>query len=101
MSDILLSSRDGNVMTLTMNRPEARNALSDAMIAALQKAFDAAAKDDALRVIILAANGPAFCSGHDLKELTSHRTTSDRGAGRFRAIFAECSTLMKTIVFHP
>jgi len=98
---LVLSARDGGVFTLTLNRPEARNALSDALIADLQGALDKATKDPAVRVIILAANGPAFCAGHDLKELTGHRKEYDKGAYRFRATFGECSTLMKTIVNHP
>ena len=98
---LVLSARDGGVLTLTLNRPEARNALSQALIADLQEALDKATKDAALRVIVLAANGTAFCAGHDLKELTGHRKEYDKGAYRFRAIFGECSTLMKTIVNHP
>ena len=98
---LVLSARDGAVFTLTLNRPEARNALSDALIADLQGALDKATKDPAVRVIILAASGPAFCAGHDLKELTGHRKEYDKGANRFRATFNECSTMMKTIVNYP
>jgi enoyl-CoA hydratase/carnithine racemase len=98
---LLLSQQRDNVLTLTLNRPDARNALSDAMIAAVQSALDKAAKDSQLRVIILAANGSAFCAGHDLKELTGHRKEYDKGAYRYRATFAECSTMMQTIVNHP
>ena len=98
---LVLSARDGAVLTLTLNRPEARNALSDALIHDIQRALDQAAKDSTLRVIILAATGPAFCAGHDLKELTGHRKEYDKGANRFRATFCECSTMMKTIVNHP
>jgi enoyl-CoA hydratase/carnithine racemase len=97
---ILLTAREGGILTLTLNRPEARNALSADLIAAIQDALDRAAKDDTLRVIILAANGPAFCAGHDLKEMQAHRNEFDRGAYRFHATFNECSTMMKTIVNH-
>jgi enoyl-CoA hydratase/carnithine racemase len=98
---LLLSAQRDGVLTLTLNRPEARNALSCALMNELQDALDRAAKDDALRVIIIAAKGSAFCAGHDLKEMTARRTTSDKGAGHFRDHFRECSTLMQTIVRHP
>src|SRR5262249_17884569 len=98
---ILLSARDGAVLTLTLNRPDARNALSNGMIADIQRALDTAAKDKSLRAIILAANGSAYCAGHDLKELTGHRCAYDKGADRYRATFTECSTMMQAIVNHP
>ena len=104
MSDtqpLVLAARDGAVLTLTLNRPEARNALSCALMNDLQDALDGAANDVGLRVIIIAAKGTAFCAGHDLKEMTARRTTSDKGAGHFRDLFGECSTLMQTIVRHP
>jgi enoyl-CoA hydratase/carnithine racemase len=97
---LVLTSRDGHVLRLTLNRPGARNALSEALMAALQAALDAAAHDDS-RVIVLAAEGPAFCSGHDLKEMTAHRKEADAGKAAFAAIFAQCSRLMQTIVRHP
>ena len=97
---LVLTSRDGHVLKLTLNRPAARNALSDGLMAALQNALDEAAKDDS-RVIVLAAEGPAFCSGHDLKEMTAHRRESDAVNAAFAAIFAQCSKLMQTIVRHP
>src|SRR5205085_11451740 len=59
-----------------------------------------AAKDDS-RVIVLAAEGPAFCSGHDLKEMTAHRAESDCGKTAFASLFAQCSALMQRIVRHP
>ncbi len=68
----VLTSRDGPVLKLALNRSGARNALSESLMAALQNVLDTAAKDDS-RVIVLAAEGPAFCSGHDLKEMTAHR----------------------------
>jgi len=97
---LVLSSRDSHVLRLTLNRPGARNALSEGLMAALQNALDAAAKDDS-RVIVLSAEGPAFCSGHDLKEMTAHRKEADAGKAAFAAIFAQCSKLMQTIVRHP
>jgi len=101
VSDDLVSvRRAGAVLRLTMNRAAARNALSTAMMAALQKAFAAAAQDDSC-VIVLAAEGSAFCAGHDLKELTALRSRPDGGRGAFAAIFEQCSQLMQTIVRHP
>jgi enoyl-CoA hydratase/carnithine racemase len=97
---LILTSRDGHVLKLTLNHPAARNALSEGLMTALQRALDSAAKDDS-RVIVLSAEGPAFCSGHDLKEMTVHRKEADAGKAAFAAIFAQCSKLMQTIVRHP
>jgi len=68
---------------------------------ALQLSLDEAAEDAGVRVVIIAAKGPAFCAGHDLKELNSHRADTDRGLAYYRALFAQCSQLMQTIVRHP
>ena len=57
------------VVTLTLNRPHAFNALSEAMLAALQRELDRIASDESVRVVVLAAHGKAFCAGHDLKEM--------------------------------
>lgn len=98
---ILLESRDGGVLTLTLNNPKARNSLSEAMMTALQGALDRAAEDGETRVIVLAGNGPAFCAGHDLKELTAGRSAPDRGRAFFTKLMRQCATVMQTIVFHP
>ncbi|HEY6578593.1 MAG TPA: enoyl-CoA hydratase [Rhizomicrobium sp.] len=92
---------DGAVLRLTMNRPGARNALSENMMAALQEKLDSAAQDPAVRTIVLAAEGTAFCAGHDLKEMTAHRCSADGGQEAFAKIFAQCSQLMRSIVRHP
>jgi enoyl-CoA hydratase/carnithine racemase len=97
----VLTMRDGAVTRLVLNRPAARNALSQSLMAALQETLDAAARDEALRVIVLAANGPAFSAGHDLKEMASHRCDVDAGREAFAQIFALCSRLMQSIVRHP
>jgi len=101
VSSPLLMARDGGVLTVTLNRPEARNPLSEAMMRALQLALDEAADDASTRVIVIGANGPVFSAGHDLKEMTTHRRDGDRGLARYRAVFAQCSHLMQTIVRHP
>ncbi|HTT84901.1 MAG TPA: enoyl-CoA hydratase [Rhizomicrobium sp.] len=98
---LLLASHDGGVLRLVMNRPGARNALSEALMSALQDRLDSAARDQAVRVIVLAAEGVAFCAGHDLKEMTTHRRNADAGRAGFAKLFAQCSQLMQTIVRHP
>jgi|ERR1051326_8713485 enoyl-CoA hydratase/carnithine racemase len=97
----LLPTRSDGVLTVTMNRPEARNSLSESLMRALQLTLDEAVDDASVKVIVLAAKGPAFSSGHDLKEMTAHRNDSDRGLGYYRQVFAQCSHLMLTIVRHP
>jgi enoyl-CoA hydratase/carnithine racemase len=99
--EVVLVAREGAVLRLTLNRPAARNALSTAMTAALQRALDDAAAEDQSRVIVLAAEGGVFCAGHDLKEMTALRSDPDKGRAAFAATFAECSKLMQTIVRHP
>jgi enoyl-CoA hydratase/carnithine racemase len=96
MTDILLRDDHEGVATLTLNRPAARNALSMDLMAALQAQIDAIAADPATRIVIVAANGPAFCAGHDLKEV---RGTPTRAA--YEALFAACSRLMQSIVALP
>jgi len=97
----LLPARDGQVLTLTMNRPEARNALSESLMRALQLSLDEGVEDRSVKTIILAAKGPAFSAGHDLKEMTARRSDADRGLAYYRQLFAQCSRLMQTIVRHP
>ena len=98
---LVLAAQDGVVLRLTLNRAGARNALSQGLMAALQGALDEAAKDKSVRVVIIAAHGPAFSSGHDLKEMTARRSDSDKGKAFFAALFTQCSKLMQTVVRHP
>lgn len=93
-------TRDG-VALLTMNRPEQRNTLSEAMLAALLENFATIAAEPAIRAVVLAAKGPVFCSGHDLKELTAHRSDADGGRRYFQEIMDACSTMMQAIVNLP
>ena len=89
----VLRERDARgVVTLTLNRPQAFNALSNAMLAALQAELDALAHDEQARVVVLAAAGRAFCAGHDLKEM--HAAPSLEGV---RALFAACSRMMLSV----
>ncbi len=100
--DIVLSALSGTgVLRITMNRPRRRNALSQAMLAAIQGELEAAADNASVRAIVIAANGPGFCGGHDLKEMTGHRGDVDGGRAHFEATFAACATVMQTIVAHP
>src|SRR5262249_10954984 len=98
---LLLSTRTGPVLRLILNRPEARNALSTALMGALVHALDVAAADNGVRAVILAAHGPVFSAGHDLRELTALRQEGDRGAAAYAALFAQCSRLMQQIVILP
>ena len=87
---LVLQSRDGRgVVTLTLNRPQAFNALSEAMLAALQSRLDAVAEDDSIRVVVLAAAGKAFCAGHDLKEMRAGPSL-----GYYQRLFAQCTQVM-------
>jgi enoyl-CoA hydratase/carnithine racemase len=94
--DILLRTDTDGVATLTLNRPSARNALSTGLMAALQTEIDAIAQDISVRVVVITANGPAFCAGHDLREV---RGTPTREA--YEALFAQCSALMLSITRLP
>ncbi len=98
---ILLREDHEGIAVLTLNRPHARNSLSEAMLAALGDELAKIAADRGTRVVILAANGPAFCAGHDLKELTAHRNAPDRGRDYFKLIMATCSAVMQQIVRLP
>jgi len=98
---LVLSAREDAILRLTLNRAGARNALSQGLMSALQQQLDAAASQKAVRVIVIAANGPAFSSGHDLKEMTARRTDADKGKAFFASLFTQCSKLMQTIVRHP
>ncbi|MFT5211024.1 MAG: enoyl-CoA hydratase/carnithine racemase [Flavobacterium sp.] len=96
---IILANRNkSGVLRLTLNHPAKRNALSEAMLYQLHQAVTAAAVDPLVRVLVLAANGPAFCAGHDLKELTQARKNSDNGREYFEKIMLMCSQLMQGIV---
>jgi len=95
---LLLTAHTGGVLRLILNRPGARNALSSELMAALKSALDSAAADNASRVIVIAAEGPVFSSGHDLKDLARHRADGDAGRAAYAALFAQCSELMQAIV---
>jgi enoyl-CoA hydratase/carnithine racemase len=97
----LLREDRGPVTVLTLNRPAARNSLSEDMIGALHGAIAAAAGNDAIRAVVITGAGSAFSSGHDLKELTAHRNDIDRGRAYFAKIMTACSALMLSVVRLP
>jgi enoyl-CoA hydratase/carnithine racemase len=98
---ILLREDVGGVAVLTLNHPQTRNSLSEEMLETLGDAFTAIAHDKSVRVVVLAANGPAFSAGHDLKELTHHRSDEDRGRAYFKHMMNTCSAMMQQIVTLP
>jgi enoyl-CoA hydratase/carnithine racemase len=93
---VLLEAREAGVLRLTLNRPAARNALSLELMAALVEALGRAASDPSVRVVVLAGAGPAFCAGHDLREMRA-----DPRQDAYRRIFALCSELMLALVRLP
>ena len=97
----VLRSDEGAVAVLTLNRPGARNSLSRDMLAALAAEFAAIAAEDGVRAVVLAAAGPAFCAGHDLKELTAHRADPDGGAAFFDECMAACGGVMQAAAGLP
>ena len=98
---VLLKEREEDVAILVLNRPDARNSLSEAMLIALSSALGDIATDNTVRAVVLAANGSTFCAGHDLKELTGRRSDADGGRGYFHYIMTTCSGMMQQIVTLP
>jgi len=93
---VLLRRDADGVAWLTLNRPKARNALSVGLMTALQAALAAVAEDRSVHVVVIAGSGPAFCAGHDLREMRAHP-----GEAAYRALFAQCSALMQALVALP
>jgi enoyl-CoA hydratase/carnithine racemase len=101
-SDLILLREDiADVAVLILNRPHARNSLSEAMLEALGDALGAIAHERTVRAVVIAANGPAFSAGHDLKELNARRADEDRGRAYFKRIMELCSSVMQQIVLLP
>jgi len=96
-NDAILLRRDvDGIAWLTLNRPAARNALSVVLMTALQDALDAIARDSAVKVVVIAGNGPGFCAGHDLREMRANP-----GRQHYQAVFGQCARLMTSIVRLP
>jgi enoyl-CoA hydratase/carnithine racemase len=98
---VFLREMIGSVAVLTLNRPEARNSLSEGLIAGLDAALREIHDDARVRAVVIAANGVAFSAGHDMKELTARRTDADSGRAYFAEIMTACSAMMQAIVHLP
>jgi len=98
---ILLQENVGSIRLLTLNRPAARNSLSEGLIAELHGALMQIHDDNSVRAVVIAANGPAFSAGHDMKELTARRSDADRGRAYFGQIMSACSAMMQAVVHLP
>lgn len=98
---VLLGERRGKVMLLTLNRPAARNSLSEALLHALGAAIDAAGADADCHAVVIAGAPPAFCAGHDLREMTARRADADGGRAYFEQLLTLCSRVMQGIVLCP
>ena len=98
---ILKEIKNSSILRLVLNEPKNKNALSKMMISNLKEAISLASSDDLIKVIIIAANGNVYSSGHDLKEITEARSHKDGGSSYFKDLFNSCSDLMKLIVECP
>src|SRR6195952_2716594 len=98
---VLLRETLGSIAVLTLNRPESRNSLSEGLIAELHAALKHIHDDTGVRAVVIAANGPAFSAGHDMKELTARRADADRGRAYFAEMMTACSAMMQAIVQLP
>lgn len=94
----LLRKDHGPVAVLSLNRPKARNSLSEELISALQVQFNDIAPSPDIRVVVIAANGPVFCAGHDIRQMEAHRSDQDGGRAYFKETLSKCATLMQSIV---
>jgi len=97
---LLRADVDG-VALLSLNRPKAANTLSEATLAALASNFSDIAKDKSVRAVILSASGPAFCAGHDMKEMTARRSDKDGGRAYIKDLMQRCSAVMQSIMRLP
>ena len=101
LSFLDLSISTDGILSLTLNRPDAANALSVALMGDMQKALTHASSDSQVRVVVIRAAGSNFCAGHDLKEMTAVRSQADGGHEFFDALFMQCAHLMQTIARYP
>ncbi|MGD1925165.1 MAG: enoyl-CoA hydratase [Paracoccaceae bacterium] len=101
MTDILLRDDAEKVATLTLNRPEALNALSEEMMMAVQDELERIAVDSSVKAVVLKGAGRAFCAGHDIKQMQGKRQAPDGGKAYYSALLAQCTRLMTTIPHLP
>ena len=93
---VLLRTDANGVVTLTLNRPAQFNSLSEELLEALQSELNGLARDESVRVIVIAANGKAFCAGHDLKQMRANNNEA-----YYEALFSRMGALMTTIIYQP
>ena len=98
---VLRRETEGAVALLILNRPASRNSLSEALLIELNEALASLGHDASIRAVVIAGEGPTFCSGHDLKELTERRTDPDGGRGFFTTVWNLCTTMMMSLVRLP
>src|ERR1700730_4851358 len=98
---VLLRDDLDGIALLTLNRPQSRNSLAEALRAALTTSLADIAADTKVRVVVIAANGPAFSAGHDMKEMTARRSDADGGRAYFADVMNACSAMMQAIVRLP
>ena len=98
---LLVDRSQAGVALVTLNRPDTRNSLSVEMIDRVHSRFTRLSSDRTVSAIVLAANGPAFCAGHDLKELTRHRADADKGLAFYTEAMTRCADMMQAIVACP
>jgi enoyl-CoA hydratase/carnithine racemase len=98
---VLLREDAGPVAILTLNRPQTRNGLSSDLLRTLSDTLAAIAADRRVRAVVLAANGPAFCAGHDMRELLALRADGERGRAGLTRLMDQCCAVMQAIVHLP
>jgi enoyl-CoA hydratase/carnithine racemase len=98
---VLLHENLDGIAVLTLNRTAARNSLSTEMMEAMIEALAVIAANPMIRAVVIAANGPAYCAGHDLKELTARRSDGDGGRAFFTTVWQLCSTMMQAVIRLP
>jgi len=101
LKKLIKEKSDEGVLRLIMNNLDQKNALSESMMSILMDEIRGASSDHSIRVIVIAANGNVFSSGHDLKEITAARESEDSGEAFFEELFDSCSSLMQLIVNTP
>lgn len=97
----LIEEQRGPIAVFTLNRPQSRNSLSEEMLSSLQRAIDRVSADRGARAVVIAANGPAFSAGHDMKEMTGRRSDADGGQAYFAELMNRCTVMMQSIVRSP
>lgn len=98
---VLLRGDIDGIALLSLNRPKTRNTLTEAMLTALSGEIGKIAGDSEVRAVVISANGPAFSAGHDMKEMTAHRTDPDRGRAYVKDLMERCSAMMQSIQHLP